>query len=229
MHVVAVANGELGLSPSRREFDQPFVARRVLQGLLDGADLVIAADGGLESCRRLDRWPDRLVGDLDSIASELLLAARDHGVEIQQYPRDKNETDLELALGMARDADAQAITVLTPFGGRLDHELATIALLASERFVDVQVDAVDGRRRLTVVRATSPIRLTPGATVSLLPWAGPATGVTTAGLRWPLTDAVLPLGTTRGVSNVVVDVEASVSITAGVLLVVSDSLESTTG
>jgi len=214
VHVVVVANGEL-----------PDGRMAAVQSVIDSADLTIAADGGIVTCRAVGRWPDRLVGDLDSVSEDLVAAARGHGVEIVEFPTDKDETDLELALGMAIDDGATELTVCAAFGGRLDHELASIALLASPRFAKLVVQATDGRRRLQVVRRSASLDLEQGATVSLIPWGGPAEGVTTAGLQWPLTDATLPLGSTWGISNVAADDSQSVSLTAGVLLAVSDSLE----
>jgi thiamine pyrophosphokinase len=64
------------------------------------------------------------------------------------------------------------------------------------------------------------IEARPGALVSLLPIGGDAEGVTTSGLRYPLRDEGLPLGSTRGLSNEVVDDDASVQLRAGTLLVV---------
>ena len=190
---------------------------------MDRADLVVAADGGLAVCRAVGVWPHELIGDLDSVTAELVDEARTHGVRVHEFARDKNETDLELAVSLAIEAGVSELTAVAAFGGRLDHELATIALLASERLAHVSVEATDGRRWLAVVRTHRELALPVGAIVSLIPWAGPVTGVTTSGLHWPLGDATLPLGTTRGISNVASTARQSVSITSGVLLAVSDS------
>lgn len=214
MHVIAVANGEL-----------PAPHGAALGRLLEQADLVIAADGGLISCRQLGYWPDQLIGDLDSVPPELVDEARRNGVQVHQFPSDKIATDLELALESAQAAGATALTVVAAFGGRLDHELATIALLASDKFKAIAVDATDGRRSLAVVRSTIELALAVGSTVSLVPWAGDVVGVTTAGMQWPLNEATLLLGTTLGVSNVAVAERQSVSIDRGVLLAISDLLE----
>jgi thiamine pyrophosphokinase len=56
--------------------------------------------------------------------------------------------------------------------------------------------------------------------VSILPYGGPARGVTTEGLRWPLLEADLPPGTSLGVSNEMVDAVAVVELREGVVLVV---------
>ena len=59
-----------------------------------------------------------------------------------------------------------------------------------------------------------------GAVVTLLPLGGPARGVRTTGLRYPLHGEDLDPTATRGVSNIVVGAPASVSLATGTLLVV---------
>jgi thiamine pyrophosphokinase len=59
-----------------------------------------------------------------------------------------------------------------------------------------------------------------GATVSLLPFGGDATGVTTHGLRYPLRDEPLLIGPARGLSNVREAPDAWVTLRAGRLLVI---------
>jgi thiamine pyrophosphokinase len=49
---------------------------------------------------------------------------------------------------------------------------------------------------------------------------GPALGVVTGGLLYPLAGEDLPPGTSRGVSNVLAADRATVSLTGGVLLAV---------
>ena len=44
----------------------------------------------------------------------------------------------------------------------------------------------------------------PGAVLTLLALGGPASGITTTGLRWPLRAETLQPGSTRGVSNEIV-------------------------
>lgn len=215
-HVLVVANGEL-----------PNVDLIAMRELLAGADHVIAADGGLLTCCGLGRWPDLLVGDFDSLPAQLVADAEERGVAVHRHPSDKDQTDLELALQAALERSPERLTVMAAFGGRLDHELATIGLLAAETFEGVEVHAVDGRRTMTIVRSSAQLRLEVGATVSLLPWGGVVHGVTTSGLRWPLTDATFEAGTTWGISNVAAEPEQSVSISDGVLLAVSDRLEQT--
>ena len=59
-----------------------------------------------------------------------------------------------------------------------------------------------------------------GAVLTLLAVGGPATGVATSGLRWPLRAETLQPGSTRGVSNEIISGPVRVEITGGALLAV---------
>ena len=199
---------------------------RAVSDHLDHDRLVIAADSGLDHAHALGFHADLLVGDLDSVDADLLRAARENGTKIEHHPVEKDATDLELALEAARSRGATRVTVVGGTGGRLDHLLANALLLAAPRFGDLELDALLPPARVTVVRNERMLSGRVGALCTLLPAGGPADGVTTTGLRYPLRDERLAAGTTRGVSNVFVDVTATVVVRAGVLLAIQpDALE----
>jgi thiamine pyrophosphokinase len=181
---------------------------------------VVAADGGLALARTLDVAVDLIVGDLDSADPAALAAARDAGTRIEEHPVDKDRTDLAIALdAVARDGPAR-VTLVGGHGGRLDHLLANVALLAAPAYAELEITALLGPAVVTVVRDAATLTGTPGAVVSLLPTHGPARGVTTAGLRFPLTGELLRAGSSRGVSNEFTGTEATVTVADGVLLAV---------
>jgi thiamine pyrophosphokinase len=192
------------------------------EGWLDDAT-VIAADAGAATLERLGRAPDRLVGDLDSIPEAVLARLRDAGVAIDRHPTDKDASDTELALEAALATGATEIVVLGATGGpRLDHELANLLLLADPALATRAVRIVHGPTTVRVLHDGGRMTLegTAGDLVTLLPVGGDATGVSIAGVRWPLADAALRLGRSRGLSNEVVEPPASVSLEHGTLLVV---------
>jgi thiamine pyrophosphokinase len=193
--------------------------------------LVIAADSGLDVAVAAGLPVDHLVGDLDSVSAEARRSAEARGVRVHHHAPDKDATDLELAIELALELAGDAtgergaittLTVIGPGAGRLDHLLADIALLASPRLAGLEVRARFGPADLVVVPGGT--RRTLGAAVgeqvSLLPVHGPAGRVTTKGLRWALLEADLVPGTTRGVSNEVVDAGAVVAVGEGTVVVV---------
>ncbi len=184
-------------------------------------DLVIAADSGLDRAQSLG-WPvDIVIGDFDSVSAPGL-ATIDAATTLERHPADKDQTDLELALDRAAARGATHIDVLAGSGGRIDHTLAIWLILASDRYHSIEVTAHAGPDIVSVVVAGRPRRLggRSGDVVSLLPVHGPAIGVTTDGLRFPLRCETLPAGSGRGVSNLLVGTEAVVSLEQGTLLAV---------
>jgi len=195
---------------------------------LPGDATVIAADSGLAIAIALGLRVELVVGDLDSVDPDALEDARARGTAVEQHPVDKNATDVELALDAAVRLGARRIVVVGGLGGRLDHLLGNVLVLASPRFAGVEIELLSGPLRVLVIRERARIDAAPGTLVSLLPVGGPARRVRTTGLRYPLADEDLEPGTTRGVSNVVTDSPATVELEAGTLLAVLPDSEAST-
>jgi thiamine pyrophosphokinase len=190
---------------------------------LDGAELVVAADGGAASLDRLGRRPELLVGDLDSVDPGVVARLEATGTRVERHPIDKEASDTELAVEAARRAGATQIVLLGAMGGeRLDHELANLLLLADPALAGIDIRAVRDGTVVRAVHAGRELALVgaAGGLVTLLPVGGDAVGVTTGGLRWALDAATLRIGRSRGLSNEVTRPPASVRISEGTLLVV---------
>jgi thiamine pyrophosphokinase len=181
---------------------------------------VIAADGGFERALALGLEVDVVVGDLDSISAATVATLDGAGIRVERHPEAKDATDLELALDEAVAVGARRLLVVASSEGRLDHLLASLLLLGSERYAGLELDAVVGGAVVHVVRGD---RVLPGSTgelLTLIPLGGRAVGVVTEGLEYPLVGETLEPGSTRGVSNVFLGDEAKVTLTSGVLLAV---------
>ena len=179
---------------------------------------VVAADKGLEHALSLGLEVTLAVGDFDSASPEAVEVAESAGVRVERYPEEKDATDLELALDAAATMAPARILVLAGEGGRLDHHLSTLLLLASDRYARAQVDALLGATWVHVVRGARSLEGAPGELVSLLAVGGPAEGVTTEGLEYPLRGETLEAGSSRGISNVFALPTAHVRVQNGVLL-----------
>ncbi len=191
--------------------------------IVEAADLVIAADGGAAWLDGLGRPPDVLVGDLDSVEPALVDRLAAGGTRVVRHPREKDASDTELAISEALRLGATEIVLVGALGGeRLDHELANLLLLADPELPPGAVSIARGGTGVRVLRGPGELSLLAGigATVTLLPIGGDATGVTTAGLRYPLEDETLRVGRSRGLSNEVTAAPASVRVVEGTLLVI---------
>jgi thiamine pyrophosphokinase len=206
--VVVIAGGERAPGPTPALASDAFV---------------IAADSGVDYAHAIGRRVDVAIGDFDSVSAAGLARAEEQGARIERHPEAKDKTDLELALDEAMRLDASDVVVLGIGGGRLDHLLANLLLMASPKYARCRLTALDGPMRVHVVHGGRPPTDLPGEAgelLTLMPVGGAASGITTEGLRYPLRGEPLHPATTRGVSNVVTVPPASVQLEAGTLLAV---------
>jgi len=188
------------------------------------ADLVVAADSGFDVALHLGFRVDVLVGDMDSISQVPI----PKDVRVERHPADKDQTDLDLALEFAVNEGPSRVIVVAGTGGRFDHELSTSGLLCSDRWAVIdEIDWLSSRGWAHVVRDRRIVHGDVGATVSLIPVGGPATGVSTVGLKWELTGALLEPGSTWGVSNLMRAPVADIAVESGCLLVVFPAVAGT--
>ncbi len=206
---VIIANGEI---------HNPTAIRAVVRA----DDYIIAADGGANHCRALGLTPRALVGDLDSVTPTELAALEAIGTQVIKYPARKDQTDLELALDYAIAQSATEMIVIGALGGRWDQTLANVLLLALPRLDSARIRLIDGAQQISLLRGPGSVTLTgaPGDTVSLIPISGDARGATTTGLEYALDSGTLSFGSTLGISNVLTAREATVALSAGLLICV---------
>jgi thiamine pyrophosphokinase len=165
---------------------------------------------------------DRIVGDFDSADAGAVDAAVAAGAVIERHPAAKDATDLELAIDTAARSGASRIIVVGGGGGRVDHLLANMLLLASPQWASFEIEAWFGPHVIVVHGGRGPraVQGAPGSIVTLLPVGGAARGIVTDGLEYPLTREDLEPGTTRGVSSVMLSSTATVTLETGTLIVV---------
>lgn len=210
MKALIFANGDI---------DDGAMVERALAHAPDA--LLIAADGGARVAAHYGLTVGTAIGDMDSLSAAELDQLSAAGANILRYPAEKDETDLELALLWAATQGADWLRVIGATGGRLDQILSNIYLLALPALAGRDAQLVAGKQaawlahpgRTTLVGA-------PGDTISLLPLNGTVRGIRTENLYYPLRDEDLDFGPARGVSNVMTEPQAAISVRAGVLLVV---------
>lgn len=196
-----------------------------LAGALPAHDVVVAADSGVHQARVLGVHVDVVVGDFDSATPADLDAAGRDGATFERFPVAKDQTDLELALdrAVALGGPGAALVVVASAGGRLDHALANVLLLASPSYAAHHVEAFVDRWHLTVVRdRTCTLATRAGETVTILVLDEPTVRVRTEGLAYPLRDEPLVRFSTRGVSNVAEGGSCTVTAAGGALLVLRE-------
>jgi thiamine pyrophosphokinase len=188
--------------------------------LLQTEDYIICADGGIRHAFALAIKPNLIIGDMDSAEKERLLELQESGVSFELFPRDKNETDLELAINHAIELEPKKILIIAALGGRLDQTLANIALLTNLRLSTFDVRLDDGVEEIFLCRNQVEVHGRDGDFISLIPWQGAVSDILTKNLKWLLNHETLYPDKTRGISNEMTSNTASISIGSGLLLIV---------
>lgn len=194
------------------DFNAAYFAERAARGAFDA---VIAVDGGFASLEAAGCVPDLALGDFDS------LGFVPEGVPVKLFPAEKDASDMELALEEALTCGAGAVEVYGALGGRLDHTLANLSLLASfaERGLDVVAVGERERIALLVGPAELLVEAADGGIVSVFSLTDASTGVVEEGLKYGLDGATLTNRTSWGLSNELVGTAARISVESGTLAV----------
>ena len=225
-----------GLKAEREVFillNGPFAKPRDLPKAPPSGALVVAVDGGAVHVLAIG-WPvDILLGDFDSLPSKVMdiLKKRHPFLKIETFPKDKDETDFELALRLLDPMSEtfSKITILGGLGGRWDMTLANLlSPLASNlklltgsggsevvfREGDWSLHLISGPGSLRLSASPEPRR------VSLIPIRGEAMGASLTGdFKYPLSGGTLAENLTRGLSNELGPSGGAISIESGTLII----------
>ncbi len=203
--VVIVANGSI-IQP---EFYTP-----IFQD-----SFIISVDGGIRHLEKIGIMPDLMIGDFDSINPETLERYKALGINIKEFPRDKDYTDTELALFEASHISSSAI-LLGAFGNRADHTFANVYLLYEARELGIDMEIVDKYHTIFLVNEGEKRKIPGdiGDIVSIIPIL-PSSSITTYGLKYPLKEEEINFGHARGMSNIKIDEDAWVFLKKGTLLI----------
>ncbi|MCC7354866.1 MAG: thiamine diphosphokinase [Anaerolineae bacterium] len=185
-------------------------------------DCIIAADGGSLHALSWGWMPHVVIGDMDSLPSRERARLEAAGCRFVQVPAEKDETDLELAIRLAAKEGAQELLIFGALGGRTDHYLANVMLLALAAQLGIPARILDGLEEIRLIAGGEDADFAGAAndTLSLIPVGGDARGITTEGLGYPLRGETLYFGLARGISNVFTTPHACVKLEEGTLLAV---------
>ncbi|MCL2638231.1 MAG: thiamine diphosphokinase [Oscillospiraceae bacterium] len=192
--------------------DYDYIKEQILQF---GADMTICADSGYSHAVSMNLTPNLIVGDFDSLGA----VAIPENIKTARYPSEKNQTDTEIALESAREAGAREFLFIGVTGGRADHMLTNIFMLRNCLERGEAAVIIDEHNRIRMIDLRLEIEGEKDSLVSLVPLSD-CFDVTTEGLKYPLKNAELKLGEGLGVSNVMTDTKAFITVKKGLLLVI---------
>ena len=178
-------------------------------------DLIIAADGGYSTLKKLNIKPDLVVGDFDSLGE----APKDETVI--KHPIKKDDTDTLLAVKIGLEKGYKTFVIYGAVGGRLDHTVATIqtATFVAENGGIAYI--YDGNHTVTTIKNSSiNFKANAKGYISIFALSGITKGVTIKGLLYELNNAEITPSFPIGVSNEFIGKESEIIVKDGILTII---------
>ena len=178
-------------------------------------DLIIAADGGYRTLKKLNIKPDLVVGDFDS------LGVIPENESIVKHPVKKDDTDTLLAIKIGLEKGYKSFVIYGAVGGRLDHTVATIQAAAFVAENGGTAYIYDGNYTVTAIKNSAiKFKASSKGYISVFALSGIAKGVTIKGLLYELNNAEITPSFPLGVSNEFIGKDSEISIADGVLTII---------
>ncbi|MGN0732632.1 MAG: thiamine diphosphokinase [Emergencia sp.] len=188
----------------------------------DDFDAVICADAGLLIAEKLGISPTHLIGDYDSMDIPQKSGCDSSVFDgLIRLPMEKDMTDTEAALELAVSEGFDDLTVLGGLGGRFDHTMGNIGMLARFTPLTSSICLLDGQNRVSMLEpGAMTVHKGPYKYLGLIAYGGLCRGVSASGVKYPLNHFQLPNNTSLGVSNEILGEYAEISLEEGQLLVI---------
>ena len=182
--------------------------------------LFVAADGGALLLESIGFLPDVIIGDFDSLTEGQYQHYEKMGAKIIKYPIEKDETDGELALQYCRGRGLNNIIIIGFAGGRLDQQLANIFLLEYAFRNGMTAFVKEPGLEMVLIKKEKVFFQKIGTGFSLIPLDEKVSGVTITGCKYLLEAGSLLRYKTRGISNIIEQEKAVITVEKGLLLYV---------
>ncbi len=183
--------------------------KTLLKNLKPG--FIIGVDGGTRHFVEIGVKPDLIIGDMDSLELEI------EGVEVLEFPEDKDEIDAELALDECFMKGGKRAFVACWRGERVDMEYALLLLL--KKYGSRKVVLLDEKCEVFYVEGCEKLKAKSGEKWSILPLGGPSI-VTLEGFKYEIREKPMPPDKPYGVSNVALGNEVKIEAHRGGVVVI---------
>ena len=184
---------------------------------------IIVCDRGLEALYKLKIIPNHVVGDFDSVSPEILeFYKKQSQIIFHTYHPEKDNTDTDISLKLAIRLKSSKITIMGALGKRMDHAIANIHILKDALEANIPCQIIDEHNRIYLINKEITLEKDKiyGKYVSLIPLTSEVEGITLTGFKYPLENYTLPIGTSLGISNEIIEDRAHIKMKKGILIVI---------
>lgn len=184
----------------------------------------VGVDRGVHTLFTMGLQPMIAFGDFDSVSEKEFLFIKNSLTELKVFKPEKDETDMEHALNWAIDQKPEMIRIFGATGGRLDHMFANIQLLINPSMQqrDIQLEIIDHKNIIQLkAPGTYPVhKIKNKKYISFIPISPEVKGLTLKGFKYPLTEYQIDIGSSRCISNELINDCGTFSFSEGILMII---------
>lgn len=192
----------------------------ILKDLINKHDYIVCADGGINHLIHINKIPNVLIGDLDSINKRGLEFVEKHNINTVKYPSMKDKTDTELSISYMINHDIKDITLIGVTGTRMDHTISNILLLKELNERKIKSRIIDNHNIIYFVNKFIKIRKRKDVNISIIPLSTNGITVYLKGFLYSLKNENIKFGSTLGISNKIIDKYGIIEIKKGNALII---------
>lgn len=178
-------------------------------------DFIICADKGYLHCKAMGLNAELIVGDFDSSP-----CPEDAGCKVVKLNRDKDETDLFIAVSEGYRLGYRKFLLLGCLGGRFDHTYANLTLMAHWLENKAEIILKDEKNEIRLLEPGSHIFTKRKGYISFFAYSEKVEEFTLEGFKYPLRGFSLSNSCGLCVSNEMEEDKCTVSFSSGRLLTV---------
>ena len=187
-------------------------------GEIQTDSFVIACDGGYKIFERIQKEPDLIIGDFDS-----LKYIPSDGDNVVAFPKEKDDTDMALAVREGICNGCDEFYMYGTLGGKISHSYANIQLLAKMTELGVKGFLIGKDTVISAVRNSSVFFPSDSVgRISVFSFTDKSYGVSIKGLKYNVSDITLFNNCALGVSNEFTGEKAEISVKKGLLIIITE-------
>ncbi len=182
---------------------------------------VIGVDKGIEFLYSHQIMPDYIVGDFDSVDTEVAKYYRTQtNVSIREYNPVKDASDTEIAIHLSMTLGAKELVILGATGGRVDHLWANVQSLTIPLRAGIPAVILDRQNRISLMSGRTVLKKSEayGTYFSVFPLCQEVLAFSIEGAKYPLHNHTLTPYDSLCVSNQIVEDEVVIDFLSGIVI-----------
>ena len=200
-------------------------SQKFMDKLISENTVCLCADGGANFAFRYGKVPKMIIGDLDSIEEKVLKFYKNENVLIKKFPKDKDFTDFELILKEIEKIEEnknylEKIFVVGGLGKRIDMTLSNLFIM--EKYQNLVF--LQEHEEVFYTEKPFVLKNKKGCEFSIIPISEKVEKLTLKGFKFETDKIDIKRESSRLVSNVVCENEASVEFESGKLIIILENI-----